>query len=160
MRRAFGKTIVKLAEKDPTIILISGDVEQEMEIYKEKFPDRYINAGLCEQTMISMAAGMAAEGLRPVVYSITPFLIERPFEQIKIDIDEQDLPVMLVGQSDYPTHGPTHRPLNAEGLVGLFKNVMGYFPRNLFETEKAMLDAYLMKKPAIICIKKEGLPFI
>jgi len=160
MRRAFGKTIVKLAEKDPNIILISGDVEQEMDEYKDRFPDRYINAGLCEQTMISMAAGMAAEGLRPVVYSITPFLIERPFEQIKIDIDEQCLPVMLVGNSDYPTHGPTHRPLNAEGLVGLFKNIMGYFPRNLFETEKAMLDAYLMKKPAIICIKKEGLPFI
>jgi len=160
MRRAFGKTIVKLAEKDPNIILISGDVEQEMDEYKERWPDRYINAGLCEQTMISMAAGMAAEGLRPVVYSITPFLIERPFEQIKIDIDEQCLPVMLVGQSDYPTHGPTHRPLNAEGLIGLFKNTMGHFPRNLFETEKAMLDAYLMKKPAIICIKKEGLPFI
>lgn len=160
MRRAFGKTIVRLAEKDPNIFLISGDVEQEMDEYKERWPERYINAGLCEQTMIGMAAGMAAEGLRPVVYSITPFLIERPFEQIKIDIDEQDLPVMLVGQSDYPTHGPTHRPLNAEGLVGLFKNIMGYFPRNQFETEKAMLDAYLMKKPAIICIKKDGLPFI
>jgi len=160
MRRAFGKTIVKLAEKDPNIVLISGDVEQEMDEYKERWPDRYINAGLCEQTMISMAAGMASEGLRPVVYTITPFLIERPFEQIKIDIDEQCLPVILVGQSDYPTHGPTHRPLNAEGLVGLFKNIIGHFPRSLIETEKAMLDAYLMKKPAIICIKKDGLPFI
>ena len=160
MRRAFGKTIVKLAEKDENIILVTGDVEQEMEAYKEKFPDRYINVGLCEQTMISMVAGMASEGFRPVVYSITPFLIERPFEQIKIDIDEQNLPVILIGQADYPTHGPTHRPLNAEGLVGLFKNIMGYFPRNLQETEKAMIDAYLMKKPAIICLKRDGLPFL
>ena len=101
---------------------------------------------------------MALEGLRPVIYSITPFLIERPFEQIKIDIDEQNLPVMLVGYADYPTHGPTHRPLNAEGLVALFKNVNGYFPRNSAETEKAMLDAYLMGSPAIICLKKDGLP--
>ena len=122
MRRAFGKTIVKLAEKDEKIILISGDVEQEMDEYKKKFPRRYINAGLCEQTMISMAAGMAAEGLRPYVYSITPFLIERPFEQIKIDIDEQNLPVTLIGNSDYPSHGPTHRPLNAQKLVSMFKN--------------------------------------
>ena len=160
MRRAFGKTIVKIAEKDKDIILITGDVEQEMDEYKEKFSDRFFNVGLCEQSMISMAAGMALEGLRPVVYSITPFLLERPFEQIKVDIDEQNLPVMLIGNSDYPTHGPTHRPLNAEGLVGLLKNTCGYFPRNQFETEKAMLDAYLMKKPAVICLKKDGLPFI
>ena len=159
MRRAFGKTIVRLAEKDKNIVLISGDVEQEMDVFKEKFPERYFNFGLCEQTMISMAGGMALEGLRPIVYSITPFLIERPFEQIKIDIDEQDLPVMLVGQADYPTHGPTHRPLNPEGLVGLLKNTFGYFPRNRAETEKAMIDSYLMKKPSIICIKRDGLPF-
>jgi len=160
LRRAFGKIIVKLAEKDPKIVLLTGDVEQEIKEYKEKFSNRYFNLGLCEQTMISMAAGMALEGLRPVVYSITPFLIERPFEQIKIDIDEQNLPVMLIGNSDYPTHGPTHRPLNAEGLVGLFKNIVGYFPNNQVETEKAMLDAYLMKKPAIICLKNDKLPFV
>jgi transketolase len=78
MRRAFGKTIVKLAEKDKDIILITGDVEQEMDEYKKKFPERYINMGLCEQSMITIAASMAAEGFRPYVYYITPFLIERP----------------------------------------------------------------------------------
>lgn len=159
MRRAFGKTIVRLAEKDSTIVLLTGDVEQDINDYKAKFPDRYFNLGLCEQTLIGVAAGMALEGLRPVVYSITPFLIERPFEQIKIDIDEQCLPVILIGQDDYPTHGPTHRALNAEGLVALFKNVVGYFPRNQQETEKAMIDAYLMKKPAVIRLKRDGLPF-
>lgn len=160
MRKQFGETIVKLGEKDERIILLIGDVEQEMTEFKTRFPDRFFNLGLCEQTIISMAAGMALEGLRPVVYSITPFLIERPFEQIKIDIDEQNLPVMLVGYSDYPTHGPTHRPLNAEGLIALFKNVRGYFPRNSAETEKAMLDAYLMGEPSIICLKKDGVPFL
>ncbi len=159
MRKAFGRTILKLAQKDSRIILVTGDVEQDIAEYKRVYPDRYINIGLCEQSMISVVAGMALEGLRPVVYSITPFLIERPFEQIKIDIDEQCLPVMLVGNADYPTHGPTHRPLNAEGLVGLFKNIVGFFPRSAEETEKAMIDAYLMKKPAIICLKKVGLPF-
>lgn len=160
MRRQFGRTIVQLAEKDERIVLINGDVEQEMNGFQEKFPDRFFNIGLCEQTMISVASGMAIEGLRPVVYSITPFLIERPFEQIKVDIDEQNLPVMLIGNADYPTHGPTHRPLNAEGLVALFKNVRGYFPRNMAETEKAMLDAYLIGSPAIICLYKEGVPFL
>ena len=159
MRRQFGKTIVRLAEKDSNVVLLVGDVEQEMGEYKEKFPNRFFNLGLCEQSMISIAAGMALEGLRPIVYSITPFLIERPFEQIKIDIDEQNLPVILIGNSDYPTHGPTHRPLNAEGLIALFKNITGYFPRNMKETEKAMVDAYLIGGPAIICLKRDGLPF-
>ena len=159
MRRAFGKAIVKLAQKDPNIVLITGDVEQEIAQYKELFPDRYFNLGLCEQSIISAAAGMAAEGLRPVVYSITPFLIERPFEQIKIDIDEQNLSVILVGNSDYPTHGPTHRPLNAVGLVALFKNVTGFFPQNQFQAEKAMYDAYLLSKPAIICLSNDKIPF-
>jgi len=159
MRKQFGKTLVKIAERDENIVLLIGDVEQEMAEYKKRWPERFFNLGLCEQTIISMAAGMALEGLRPVVYSITPFLIERPFEQIKIDIDEQNLPVILIGYADYPTHGPTHRPLNAEGLVALFKNIKGFFPRNSIETEKAMLDAYLMREPAIICMKKDGVPF-
>ena len=76
MRKAFGEEIVKLAEKDKSIILISGDVEHEMTEYKKKFPDRYINIGLCEQSMITVAAGMALEGLRPFVYSITPFRLK------------------------------------------------------------------------------------
>lgn len=159
MRKQFGKTIVKLAEKDSKIVLLIGDVYQEMDEFVKRFPDRFFNIGICEQSMISIAAGMAIEGLRPVVYTLTPFLIERPFEQVKIDIDEQNLPVILIGYDSYPTHGPTHRPLNEKGLIGLFKNIVGYFPRSAEETEKAMIEAYLMESPAVICLKNAGLPF-
>lgn len=155
MRRQFGKTIVELAEKDEKLILLIGDVEQEMKEFIRRFPTRFYNVGLCEQTMISMAAGMALEGLRPVVYSITPFLIERPFEQIKIDIDEQDLRVMLVGYADYPIHGPTHRALDVEGLTALFKNIISYFPKDSAATEKAMKRAYRHKGPTFISLKKD-----
>ncbi len=154
MRKVFGKLIVDLAKKDKRIILITGDVEHEMEIFKKKFPKRYFNIGLCEQSMISLAAGMASEGLIPIVYSITPFLLERPFEQIKIDIDEQNIKVILVGYADYPTHGPTHRALNAKKLVSIFKNIEGYFPKSQIETKQAILRSYKKKKPSIICLKK------
>jgi transketolase len=160
MRRAFGKTIVRLAEKDSRIVLLTGDVEQEMGEYKERFGDRFFNLGLTEQSIISVAAGLAIEGLRPVVYSITPFVLERPFEQIKIDIDEQNLPVMLVGNDDYPTHGPTHRALNAQRLCSCFKNVQAFFPMSSAGAEKAMLDAYLMGVPAFIGLKNDRLPFL
>ena len=155
MRKAFGEEIVKLADKDKSIILISGDVEHEMTEYKKKFPDRYINIGLCEQSMITVAAGIALECLRPFVYSITPFLIERPFEQIKIDIDENNLPVVLIGYADYPSHGPTHTPLSAEKLVNVFKNIKGHFPQSREETSKIINEVYNSKIPSIICMKRE-----
>ena len=160
MRKAFGETLMKLAEKDEKIVLLTGDVEQEMEPFKEKFPHRFFNLGLTEQTITGMAAGLAIEGFRPIVYSITPFVLERPFEQVKIDIDEQNLPVMLIGYSDYPTHGPTHRPLNPERLVTVFKNVKSFFPHDSQAATKAMLDAYLMRVPSMIFLNKDGLPFI
>ena len=156
MRRAFGKTIVKLAEKDEKIILISGDVEQEMEEYKKKFPNRYFNMGLCEQSMISLAAGMAAEGLRPYVYSITPFLIERPFEQVKLDIDQQKANVKLVGFADYPTLGPTHSELDGKKISKLFKNIKSFFPKDTIETEKNVLKCYKNKGPNFISLKSDN----
>ena len=156
MRRIFGKTLIEIAEKDFNIVLLHGDVEQEMTEYKARWPERFFNVGLTEQSMISMAAGMALEGLRPLVYSITPFVLERPFEQIKIDIDEQDLPVLLMGYSDYPSHGPTHKAVNAPALCKAFKNLKSYFPETSEEVRNAMLESWDSKKPAFISLKRDN----
>jgi transketolase len=156
----FGETIVELAKLDERVHLITGDVEQEMTVFKQLFPDRFHNLGLCEQTITGISAGMAIEGLRPVVYSITPFVLERPFEQIKIDIDEHNLPVMLIGYSDYPTHGPTHRALHPERLSTVFKNICTYFPSDSAQAKKAMLDSYLRNEPSLILLTRDGLPQI
>jgi transketolase len=112
MRRQFGKTIVELAEKDPRVVVLYGDVFQNMEAFQQKFPNRIFNVGICEQSMVSMAAGMALEGLRPIVYSLTPFIFERALEQWKMDVDVHNAPVIGVGYSSYPTHGPSQSPLN------------------------------------------------
>jgi len=155
MRECFSKVVIDIAINDTKVILLTGDVEHRMTEFKNKFMDRFFNLGLCEQTIIGIAAGMASEGLRPIVYSITPFILERPFEQVKIEIDEQNLPVILIGYSDYPHHGPTHRCLNEKKLISIFKNIQGYFPENSIEAEKAIRDAYNSKKPSIICLKKD-----
>ena len=108
MKWAFQLALYERAKLDSRIHLVIGDVGTVMfEKFRRDFPSRFLNVGLCEQSMISVAAGMASEGLRPIVYSITPFLIERAFEQIKLDIDQMNLPVGLVGYSD-ETAGPTH----------------------------------------------------
>ena len=156
MREIFGHTVVKLAKKDKNINLITCDVHQSMDGFKRQFPDRFWDFGLTEQSTISIAAGMALEGLRPIVYSITPFILERPFEQIKIDIDSMNLPVILIGYDFYPTHGITHRALNPKDTVKLFKNVNGFFPTNENDAERMIWDAYLRQEPAFIQLTKLG----
>ncbi len=92
-----------------------------------------------------MAAGMCMAGLRPIVYSITPFLLERAFEQIKIDVDQMKMPVGLVGHSD-DSCGPTHIELDAPAMLGLLKNVVGYFPKTRDEV-RSMMDEVNLDKP-------------
>lgn len=159
MRRAFGKAIVKLAQKDEKIVLVTCDVHQDMDEFKRLFPQRFFDFGLTEQATIGICSGLATQGLRPVFYSITPFVLERPFEQIKIGIDEMNQSVILIGYSDYPTHGPTHRALNEKKLCECFKNIKSFFPTDLKTAEKAIYDAYLIGGPAFISLTRDGLPF-
>ena len=158
MRVQFGKTIVKLASKNERIVLLSGDVLQEMDEFRKKFPDRFFNLGICEQSIIGVAAGLAIGGMRPVVYSLTPFVLERPFEAVKIDIDEQNLPVMLIGYDSYYTHGPTHRPLDFDNMAKLFKNIAWFSPRSELEAQKNIVEAYLRDGPALIRLQAVKLP--
>jgi transketolase len=156
MRRSFGEIITELADRDEKIYVLVGDIGYRVfDEFREKYPDRFINIGICEQSMIGVSAGMALEGLNPWVYTITPFLIERPFEQVKLDIDQQNVNVKLVGYSDYPTLGPTHTELNGKKLMQLFKNITSYFPKNGDETQKVTYQAYEKKGPAFISLKSD-----
>ena len=156
MRRSFGKIITELADRDEKIYVIVGDIGYRVfDEFREKHPDRFINMGICEQSMIGVSAGMALEGLKPWVYTITPFLIERPFEQIKLDIDQQNVEVKLVGYADYPKLGPTHSELNSKMLMKMFKNITSHYPKNGEETKRSVFKAYEKKGPAFIGLKRD-----
>ena len=158
MRRRFGKIITELADKDDKIFVLVGDIGYRVfDDFRVKHPVRFINIGICEQSMIGVSAGMALEGLKPWVYTITPFLIERPFEQLKLDIDQQNVNVKLVGFSDYPTLGPTHTELDGKRLIQLFENITSFFPSNGDETQAMILDAYEKTGPAFISLKSDPL---
>lgn len=154
MRKVFVETLIDFAEKDEKIIFITGDLGFEFNKFKEKFPDRYFNFGVCEQSMISAAAGMALQGLKPIVYSITPFLLERPFEQVKIDIDQQNAKVMLIGYADYPGMGPTHAELDWKEIGKLLKNTKCFFPTTSEEAKQMLMDAFNLEGPGIVSLKK------
>ena len=157
MRRKFGKIIDELAKKDKKIVLLVGDIGYGIfDDFRKNHPNKFFNMGICEQSLIGVAAGMSLEGLKPWVYTITPFLIERPFEQVKLDIDQQKTNVKLVGFADYPTLGPTHKELDAKKLTKLFRNIKSFFPKNSFETEKCVLDSYKIKGPTFISLKSDN----
>jgi transketolase len=156
LRRRFGKVITELADRDEKIIVLVGDIGYRVfDEFREKYPDRFINLGICEQSMIGVSAGMALEGLKPWVYTITPFLIERPFEQVKLDIDQQNVNVKLVGFADYETLGPTHAELDREKLMQLFTNITSLFPKDGDETQSMIYEAYEKNGPAFISLRSD-----
>lgn len=123
MREVFVETVTKTMETDPRVAVVIAEISRDV------FPsddDRVINVGIREQLMIGVGSGLALTGMRPVVHSYAPFLVERPFEQIKLDFGHQDVGALLVsvGASyDDPVWGRTHQ---APGDVALFDTLPGW----------------------------------
>ena len=92
---------------------------------------RFINAGVSEQNMVSMAAALASEGLTPICYSIAPFLVFRPAEQIRLDVCLHDMDVKLVGNGGgygYGIMGATHHAIEDIAVLSSFQNMRCYIP--------------------------------
>ena len=105
LRNVFAETMLNLGKKNKKLVVIVGDISHGiLKPFAKKFPKRYYNIGICESATVNMAAGLSKVGLNPVVHTIAPFLIERAYEQIKLDFGYQKLDVNLVsvgGSFDY-----------------------------------------------------------
>lgn len=126
MRKEFAAVMESELFQNPKSTLLLGDIGVfgHRESFK-KFPNRVFNIGILEQSMVSLAAGMAMGGLTPTIHTIAPFLVERAFEQIKIDFGYQSLGgnIVTVGASlDYAALGATH---HCPGDVGMLLNIPG-----------------------------------
>jgi transketolase len=131
MRNAFCKAMVALAARERYFFL-TGDLGfMALEPLREVLGPRFINAGVAEQNMVSVAAGMARAGGKPWVYSIAPFCYARPFEQIRNDICMNHLPVRLVGNGGgyaYGSMGATHHALEDYGVLLTLPGMRAYIP--------------------------------
>ena len=132
MRQAFANATLAVGELDERLVLLVGDISHGiLRPFAERFPDRYYNVGICEPTIVNMAAGLSHVGLIPVVHTIAPFLIERSFEQIKLDFGYQQRSVNLISVGsafDYAQLGCSHHCYDDLALLSQFENARIFVP--------------------------------
>jgi transketolase len=164
MRNAFAKTITRLAGEDPSVVLLSGDIGNRLfDDFKASFPDRFYNCGVAEANMMSLAAGMASCGLRPVVYTITPFLTYRCMEQIRDDVCYHHQRVVIVGTGaglSYASLGTTHHSCEEMGMLRLLPGLTVLAPADAVEVDMTLSAALKHDGPAYIRIGKKGEPLV
>lgn len=160
MRNTFIEILTKKAEIDESIILIVGDLGfNVIEPFQSKFPDRFINAGICEQNMASMAAGLASEGYKVFVYSIANFPTFRCAEQIRNDICYHNLDVTIVvvgGGLAYGNLGYSHHAIQDYGLMRLFPEMTILSPGDPNEVNLCMSFIFNDKSPKYLRLRKTG----
>ncbi|GGS83373.1 MULTISPECIES: transketolase family protein [Streptomyces] len=127
MRERFAPVVSRLLDEDPRVAVVLAEIGVDgFRDAMSRHPDRVINVGIREQLLVGAAAGLALTGLRPVVHTFASFLVERPFEQLKLDLGHQDTGAVLVSAAasfDWPAGGFTHM---APGDVALLDTLDGW----------------------------------
>ncbi len=164
MRNAFIEELVSLATRYPHIALVVGDLGYSVvEPFADRFPDRFINAGVAEQNMTGLAAGMASEGYHVFTYSIANFPTFRCAEQIRNDVDYHRLPVTVVsigGGLAYGALGYSHHAVQDYALMRSFPNLLIAAPGDPMEVRACMRYLAANPQPSYLRLGKAGEPCI
>ena len=156
LRTGFVKTLITLAKKDKDIVLLNDDTGFNLfEDFEKKFPYRYINCGITEQSYMGIAAGLAQSGKKLYVYGIIPFATMRCYEQLRTDVCYHNANVKVVAVGGYQYYkflGFTHNIENDEDIKILkhLPNIKIYTPKTSEEVEKIVKEEYKRKGPAYI----------
>jgi transketolase len=146
MRQQFADTILEVGQEDPNLVVLVGDISHFiLQPFAKACPGRYYNVGICEATIITMAAGMAKVGFYPVMHTIAPFIIERPFEHIKLDFCYQKLGgnIVTVGSAfDYATLGCTHHCYDDFALFKMLPGTQITYPSSPVEFDILLRQTY------------------
>ena len=145
MIKQFIQELVEQISDRDDVAFITGDVGyRSLDPIKQLLGSKFINAGIAEQNMINVAAGMANEGFKVYVYSIAPFLLYRAYEQIKLNVASRNLDVNLVangGGYGYGIMGPSHHALNDLALISGLDNMQGYVPACELDVYRSVLES-------------------
>lgn len=164
MRDTFARTIYQVAKKKSNVFVVVADISPagSMAPFREEFPDQFVNVGVAEQTMIGLCAGLALRGCTAFAYTIATFSIYRPFEQVRVDLCYQNLPVTVVGIGggiSYSTLGGTHHAQEDIAVMGAIPNMAIIAPCDPLETEAATwVCAEQRTGPTYLRLGKAGEP--
>lgn len=154
MRQAFCSGLAQHAQV-AEFVFLTGDLGfKALEPLRDSMGERFINAGVSEQNMVSVSAGLARSGLRPWAYSIAPFLYARPFEQIRNDICLHELPVILVGNGGgygYGVMGSSHHALEDYGCLLTLPHMRAFVPA--FDSDVSAMIPLLMQSQGPVYLR-------
>ena len=143
---------------NPDIYLVTGDLGYGLwDKIRLDFSNRFYNVGSAEQLMMGAAIGIAMEGKIPVVYSITPFLLYRPFELIRNYLNHEKIPVKLVGggrNQDYGYLGFSHWAEDDIKIMSCFENIRRYYPKSEKELKNKYKNFLYSQDPAYMNLKR------
>jgi transketolase len=165
MRRQFRDTVLRLAQHDDKLVLLFGDISVYLfKEFSEIYPDRLFNIGICENTLIGMTAGMSATGFHPIVHTITPFVTERSYEQVKLDICYNRFGCTIVtcgGSFDYAWDGATHHCYTDLELMRMLPGMETMQPGSKKEFDCLLSACYSNGNPSYmrIAADEHGLDF-
>src|SRR3989338_9975149 len=162
MRDSFISSIYKVTKKDKNVLCIVGDIGAFLlRNYIKDFPNNYFNLGVAEANMVGVASGLAMSGKIPFVYTITPFITARCYEQIKIDVCYNNANVKLVGVGSgvsYGTMGSTHHSLEDIAIMRALPNMVVLSPSDPLEVEEAVFAATKYQGPTYIRLTLSSFP--
>lgn len=158
MRALFAHSIHEKMRQNKKIYVVVGDLGYKMwDTVRKDFPDRFINVGAAEQTLIGIGVGLALNGKIPIVYSITTFLLYRPFETIRNYINYEKIPVKLIGSGrnkDYIHDGISHWAEEDKQIMSIFKNIKSTWPDDIDEIPKLVNKMIKSNHPWYINLKR------
>jgi transketolase len=166
VRNTFSETLYAEATANPDVYIVVADISPagSMAKFSSEYPERFINVGVAEQSMIGIAAGLALKGCQPFAYTIATFSLYRPFEMIRDDLCYQNLPVTVVGMGAgviYSTLGGTHHTQEDIAIASALPNMQVLAPCDPLECVEATRWCARQKNgPVYLRIGKAGEPVL
>lgn len=157
MRRTFASELHKQMTLDTSIVVLLGDLGFGMfDQIRKDYPNRIFNVGASEQAMLDIAVGMAFSGKRPFVYSITNFLLYRPFETLRTYINAEKIPIVLCASGrgrDYAHDGISHQSEDAKQVMDCLPNIVQHWPESKEEIPE-LLEKLHKDVPHFISLRR------